>query len=51
MSENHMAKKLFDEGAAAYLKKDYKKSIQLFAKALQKDRNLLWFIPVAVRHI
>jgi tetratricopeptide (TPR) repeat protein len=39
MSENYMAKKLFDEGAAAYLKEDYQKSIQLFAKALQKDRK------------
>ncbi len=37
MSENYMAKKLFDEGAAAYLKKDYKKSIKLFTQALKKD--------------
>ncbi len=37
MSENYMAKKLFDEGAAAYLKKDYKKSIKLFTQALKND--------------
>ena len=35
MSENYMAKKLFDEGAAAYLKEDYKTSIRLFTQALQ----------------
>ena len=39
MSENYMAKRLFDEGAAAYLRKDYKKSIKLFTQALQKDRK------------
>ena len=40
MSENYMAKKLFDEGAAAYLREDYRKSIKLFTKALQRDRKL-----------
>lgn len=39
MSENYMAKKLFDEGAAAYLKEDYKTSIKLFTQALQNDRK------------
>jgi len=39
MSENYMAKKLFDEGAAAYLKEDYKTSIQLFTQAVKKDRK------------
>ena len=39
MSENLMAIKLFDEGAAAYLKKDYKTSIKLFSQALKKDRK------------
>jgi tetratricopeptide (TPR) repeat protein len=39
MSQNYMAKKLFDEGAAAYLKKDYKKCVKLFTQALKKDRK------------
>lgn len=40
MSENYMAKKLFDEGAAAYLREDYNESVKLFTKALQRDRKL-----------
>jgi len=32
-----MAQKLFDEGAAAYLKEDYKTSIKLFTQALKND--------------
>ena len=39
MSENYMAKKYFDEGAAAYLRDDYRESIKLFSKALQRDRK------------
>ena len=39
MSENYTAKKLFDEGAAAYLKEDYKTSIKLFTQALKNDRK------------
>jgi tetratricopeptide (TPR) repeat protein len=39
MSENYIAKKLFDEGAAAYLKEDYKTSIKLFTQALKNDRK------------
>ena len=39
MSENYWAKKLFDEGAAAYLKNDYKKCVKLFTQALKKDRK------------
>ena len=39
MSENYMAKKLFDEGAAAYLKEDYKTSIKLFTQAVKNDRR------------
>jgi Tfp pilus assembly protein PilF len=39
MSENYMAKKLFDEGAAAYLKQDYHTSIKLFTQALKNDRK------------
>ena len=39
MSENYMKKKLFDEGAAAYLKEDYKTSIKLFTQALKHDRK------------
>ena len=39
MSENYMAKKLFDEGAAAYLKQDYHESIKLFTQALKNDRK------------
>lgn len=41
MSENYWAKKLFDEGAAAYLREDYRESIKLFTKALQRDRKLV----------
>ena len=39
MSEDYMEKKLFDEGAAAYLKEDYKTSIKLFTQALKLDRK------------
>lgn len=39
MSQNYMAKKLFDEGAAAYLKQDYDTSIKLFTQALKNDRK------------
>ena len=39
MSENYMAKKLFDEGAAAYLREDYRESIKLFTKALQSRHS------------
>jgi tetratricopeptide (TPR) repeat protein len=39
MSENYMAKKLFDQGAAAYLKDDYKTSIKLFTQAVKNDRK------------
>jgi len=39
MPENYMAQKLFDEGAAAYLKEDYKTSIKLFTLALKHDRK------------
>ena len=39
MSENYMAQKLFDEGAAAYLKEDYKTSIILYTQALKHDRK------------
>jgi tetratricopeptide (TPR) repeat protein len=39
MSENYMAKKLFDEGAAAYLKEDYKTSIKVFTQAVKNYRK------------
>ena len=39
MSENLMAIKLFDDGAAAYLKNDFKASIKLFSQALKHDRK------------
>ena len=39
MSKNYMAKKLFDEGAAAYLKKEYQTSTKLFTQALKHDRK------------
>jgi Tfp pilus assembly protein PilF len=39
MSKTYMAQKLFDEGAAAYLKEDYKTSIKLFTQALKHDRK------------
>jgi tetratricopeptide (TPR) repeat protein len=34
-----MAIKLFDDGAAAYLKSDFKASIKLFSRALKHDRK------------
>jgi tetratricopeptide (TPR) repeat protein len=34
-----MAKRYFDEGAAAYLRDDYRESIKLFSKALKRDRK------------
>ena len=39
MPNNYMAQKLFDEGAAAYLRNDYKASVKLFTQALKHDRN------------
>ena len=39
MSKTYMAQKLFDEGAAAYLKEDYKTSLKLFTQALKHDRK------------
>ena len=39
MAENYKAQKLFDEGAAAYIKKDYKTSIKVFTQALKYDRK------------
>jgi tetratricopeptide (TPR) repeat protein len=39
MPKNHMAQKLFDEGAAAYLRNDFKASVKLFTQALKHDRK------------
>ena len=40
MSQNLLAIKRFDEGVAAYLKRDYKNSIQKFTQALKHDAKL-----------
>jgi len=39
MSDNYTAIKLFDDGAAAYMREDFKASIRLFSRALQYDRK------------
>lgn len=39
MPKNYMAQKLFDAGAAAYLKNDFKTSVKLFSQALKHDRK------------
>ena len=40
MSDNLMALKRFDEGVAAYLRRDYKGSIKKFTQALKHEPNL-----------
>ena len=37
MPDNYMAVKMFDEGVAAYLRGDFKASINLFSQALKHD--------------
>lgn len=37
MSDNYTAVKMFDEGVAAYLRGDFKASINLFSQALNHD--------------
>ena len=37
MSDNYTAVKMFDEGVAAYLRGDFKASINLFSQALKHD--------------
>jgi tetratricopeptide (TPR) repeat protein len=39
MSNNISAVKLFDDGVAAYLRKDFKNSIKVFSRALKHDRK------------
>ena len=39
MPGNYMAQKLFDAGAAAYLRGDYKTSVKLFTESLKHERN------------
>lgn len=39
MSDNISAVKLFDDGVAAYLRKDYRDSIKVFSQALKHDRK------------
>ena len=39
MPNNYTAQKLFDEGAASYLRNDFKASVQLFSQALKHDRE------------
>lgn len=39
MPKNYTAQKLFDAGAAAYLKNDFKTSVKLFTQALKHDRK------------
>jgi len=37
MSDNYNALKLFDDGVAAYIREDFKSSIELFSRALKQD--------------
>ena len=43
MANKFAARKMFDEGVAAYIKKDFKKSINLFTRAIKYDSSLPLF--------
>ncbi len=43
MANKYAARKMFDEGVAAYVKKDYKKSVDLFGRAITYDPTLALF--------
>ncbi len=43
VSKKYAARKMFDEGVAAYIKKDFKKSVALFGRAIKYDPTLALF--------
>jgi tetratricopeptide (TPR) repeat protein len=43
MANKYAARKMFDEGVAAYVKKDFKTSLDLFSRAIKYDPTLALF--------
>jgi tetratricopeptide (TPR) repeat protein len=43
VSNKYLARKMFDEGVATYIKKDFKKSVDLFGQAIKYDSSLALF--------
>jgi tetratricopeptide (TPR) repeat protein len=43
VSNKYLARKMFDEGVATYIKRDFKKSVYLFGKAIRYDSTLALF--------
>jgi len=43
VAKKYAARKMFDKGVAAYVKKDYKKSVDLFGRAINYDPSLALF--------
>ena len=43
MANKYAARKMFDEGVAAYIKGDFKKSIDLLSRAIEYDSSLALF--------
>ncbi len=43
MANKYAARKMFDEGVAAYIKKNFKKSVDLFTRAIKYDPTLALF--------
>jgi len=43
VANKYTARTMFDEGVAAYIKKDFKKSVDLFARAIKYDPTLALF--------
>ena len=43
MANKYAARKMFDEGVAAYVKKDFKASVELFSRAIKYDSTLALF--------
>jgi tetratricopeptide (TPR) repeat protein len=43
MASKYAARKMFDEGVAAYVKKDFKASLDLFSRAIKYDPTLALF--------
>lgn len=43
MANKYAARKMFDEGVAAYVKKDFKASLDLFSRAIKYDPTLALF--------
>jgi tetratricopeptide (TPR) repeat protein len=43
VANKYAARKMFDEGVAAYVKNDFQKSVDLFSRAIQYDPSLALF--------